>query len=487
MVDDGPRPYFRGGASHEGMESMIKILVTLIVGTTTCIPSAFSQPAARPESEPNTQIIFASPDQTHNLLPLHSAYSDMPADMKDLVKSATGSDNFSCPSPKQALLLHFANWKQNADASFALISNEWYVYHVQKSRTGCVVRQAGLKANGDQRLYGDTDAILIGFTKFQTTTGTPVAVPATVTYKVSATADKAENVQDLGALISAVAGVTLTAGKPIPPSGAVFVAAKTITGYRRNGQTALPFFFNLSYAVGLPSSQQTQQGQSNQGQSLSGGGAGGGNAQKPADGNNTNVIVGNNAQGSDSQQVTDCTTLSSSQTPCSSSKKFRSDDPEVWDVSVGISVPGVPELVYGSNLTAKPKTKMHTDFYGFIDIYPFAKLVSKESAVPHLIAGVPLTSQPLHRSSYGVAENITSWTGLERHGFPIRLNVYVAVAVEKVNYLVVAPGSSGSSSLSLKPDWTLKPNVGIEVPINSILSKLGGGSKSKSSGKGSGN
>jgi hypothetical protein len=464
----------------DNVQSVVRQLRVIALLLTLAFPVAFSQ--ARPEAEPNTQIIFAVPDQTHNLLPLQGRYDDMPADMKDLVRTATGSGSFSCPASKQALLLHFATWRQNADSSFALISNEWYVYHVHRESGGkCSVVQAGLKANGDQSLYQDTDAIVIGFTKFQTTSGTPAAVAATITYKASATAQVAENIQDLGALISAVTGVSTNAGKATPPSSATFVAAQTIAGYRKNGRTSLPFIFNLSYSVGLPAPQSGDQTQPNPAAPAAGAPAAGGGA-KPANGGNQNVVVNGGGQTANGgQQVTDCTGLTPSKSPCSSSKTFRSDDPEVWDVSVGISVPGVPELVYGSDLTAKPTTKWHTDFYGFFDIYPFAKLVSKESPVPHFLAGVPLTSQPLHRSSYGVAENITSWTGLEKHGFPLRINVYAAVAVEKVNYLRDSTGT-----LSLKPGWTLKPNFGIEVPISSILSKLGSKSKSSSS-KGSGN
>lgn len=459
----------------------------VVVASAHAQAGAQKESLARPEEEPNTQIIFANPDSTHTILPLLPSYDDMSPDMKNLVQFAIGADSFKCPTQKQAIILHLAKWRQNPDTSFALISNEWYVYHTHQKAgsSACALIQAHLKANGDQRLNGDTDAILIGLTSFLTTGGTPASVPATVSYKASATPAIAQNIQDLTALISAVTGISANAGKPLPQSSPTFVAAGAIAGYRKAGKVRLPFVFNLSYSVALPTAAQSAGTQANVNQGAGGqGGQGVQGGGKQTNGGTANVVVNGGNQSGNGFQVTDCTDLSSSKSPCSSTKTFTSEDSEAWDVSVGIAVPGVPELVYGSSLTTAPKIKWHTDFYGFIDIFPFAKLVTKESAIPHIIAGIPLTSQPLHRSSYGISEDITSWTGLESHGFPVRINAYAAIAYEKVQYLT---GSATGGNLSLKPGWTLKPNFGVEVPISSILSKLSSKSKSSSTKNASSN
>jgi hypothetical protein len=118
---------------------------------------------------------------------------------------------------------------------------------------------------------------------------------------------------------------------------------------------------------------------------------------------------------------------------CNFSHSFRSDDKEYWDVSIGISIPGVREARYSADLTKAPSVKTHTDLYGMFDIYPFAFTRNKESLVPHLLAGMPLTGQPFHRPLFGVAEHFTKIIGLNKLGFPLPIYVFAGVVDNRVN------------------------------------------------------
>jgi len=156
------------------------------------------------------------------------------------------------------------------------------------------------------------------------------------------------------------------------------------------------------------------------------------------------------------------------------------DDKEYWDVSLGLAIPGPKENVFkasstGGVPTSSPTT--HTDAYAFADFYLFAHLWNKQSLAPHVNAGIPITSQSLHRPYVGLSEDISGW--LQRHGFPLDLCVFGGVVFMKQQlYDPTAP-------TKLRTDWAHKAMYGVEVPISSIASKLSSKSKASSSKSGS--
>lgn len=212
-----------------------------------------------------------------------------------------------------------------------------------------------------------------------------------------------------------------------------------------------------------------------------GGIGGGGNAGgKNSGGQNTaNSAVYSNLTSSVAL-ATDCS-LVTQNTPCNLTRSFRSDDKEWIDFSVGVTIPGVKENIYSSPTTSSVET--HTDLYGMVDLFPFAYWKNKESPVPYLNLGIPVTSQPFHRPYFGIGETLTTWTGLERIGFPIRINFFGGIVLMKQQILVAGPASSPAPLL--KEDRAMKGLFGVEIPISAIVSKITGG-KSQGSGKGGG-
>jgi hypothetical protein len=162
--------------------------------------------------------------------------------------------------------------------------------------------------------------------------------------------------------------------------------------------------------------------------------------------------------------------------PCSFSKTVTHYDPEYWDVSLGVSIPGVLEPKYTSTAMLTTPTR-HTDAYAFLDIYPFQPLAEAPASltsIPHFNLGVPITSQSLHRPYVGVAENLGFLTK------KIKLNIPLAVFAGPVfmKQQIFVPSLSG-----LKWDHAIKMMYGIELPISAITKYMKGGSGSSSGGK----
>jgi hypothetical protein len=196
-------------------------------------------------------------------------------------------------------------------------------------------------------------------------------------------------------------------------------------------------------------------------------------------------------------QSVDCSVVTS-QSPCTFTDTFLNNDREAFDFSVGVNAIGVKEAEYTNGPNAQPKIVTHVDFYALLDLYPLAMvqhftdwsaiayMSSKESWVPHIALGIPIASQPLHRPFMGIAEPVTTWTQAEKHGFPLRINLFAGMVALKQQLVKVEP--NGKKTLIWDEAW--KPTFGIEVPVSSLASKISSGlnigSSSKSSSSSSG-
>jgi hypothetical protein len=168
--------------------------------------------------------------------------------------------------------------------------------------------------------------------------------------------------------------------------------------------------------------------------------------------------------------------ISCEKSACSFSKTVAHYDPEYWDVSLGVSIPGVLEPKYTSTGTLTTPTR-HTDAYAFLDLYPlqyFAQAPTTLTSIPHFNLGIPITSQSLHRPYVGLAENLGFLTKR------IKLNIPLAVFAGPVfmKQQVYVPAIPG-----LKSDHAIKMMYGFELPISAITKYMKGGSGSSNSGK----
>jgi hypothetical protein len=169
-------------------------------------------------------------------------------------------------------------------------------------------------------------------------------------------------------------------------------------------------------------------------------------------------------------------------------RTFTSKEHAYVDISAGIAVPGVRDTSYAfssTSSTVSSSVTRHTDAYALIDVFPLGALLPKESRVPHINFGIPVTSQSLHRPYVGLAENLTGWTHLQKAlSLPIAIDVFGGIVFMKTEQLSGTPTTQAAFNSDLSWHWVHKYMVGIEVPISSVTSKFGkssSGSGSKSS------
>jgi hypothetical protein len=175
--------------------------------------------------------------------------------LKELPYSMLLGTQVPCPTKHQALIVHLAHWAaSDSSGPFQLVTSEWTVYHVTK-KDACTFKKAALRTDSqgtdNPLLYGDKSGFLVGVNSFvkideeKGITMEPIPVGVSIVYKVSATPETPENVQNLGMLISGLLG----AGKGATGGGAkavklypLYIAIGKVDGYKRT-----PFTFNLGY------------------------------------------------------------------------------------------------------------------------------------------------------------------------------------------------------------------------------------------------
>jgi hypothetical protein len=181
---------------------------------------------------------------------------------------------------------------------------------------------------------------------------------------------------------------------------------------------------------------------------------------------NNQTTQGNSTPSPTGASPTDCTTVTSD-APCSVSRSVVDYDREYWDIGLSLALPGVPEKMYNAALlTAKPSITMHTDVYALVDVYFDG---NRNSAVPHLAFGVPAASQPLHRQAYALSFPVTTWLGLSSK-VPFTLDVVAGVAAVKEYHVTNDPNMA--NALTLKTGWTAKRFLGVELPLNQLVSRV---------------
>jgi len=176
--------------------------------------------------------------------------------------------------------------------------------------------------------------------------------------------------------------------------------------------------------------------------------------------------------------------------PCTTTRTFTSNDREWWDVSIGVTIPGVREPKYSIVSSAvKRSVTLHTDLYAMLDLYPFAYAAAKDDWEPHFNLGVPITSQSLYRPYFGMAESIGGlltrvFRPRRQLGLPVGLNVFAGMTWMKTQIVIGNPTTPNSLTADLHSTHVWKPVYGIEVPISSIASKIKGAGSKNTNGSG---
>lgn len=382
-----------------------------------------------------------------------------------------GYDPPSCASQvnvSQSYIFHVTHWTNKpsdpqGDNPAYLTSSSWYVYRKRRrlsTKASNILVKTALTGSGDPLIYGASTALIVSIDMFDVLPGDKdkqrFSALLSSTYSITVTQGTPANTADLGALIGALAGTS--------SSNASFMAAGGVQTYSlyvgatcQAGTKKLPFDMSISNAVLQRPANPDDKSSS---------------PQAPNPGNVVCSGAGNSV-------------------PCATNRSFTSQDREYWDVGIGIAIPGVRETKYTFSTTSNnvvPSVTTHTDFYALGDIFPFAYLVPKESIVPHFVIGIPLTSQSFYRPYFGVAENLTGWTAFQKKlGLPVAINFIAGMTYMKTPGIVgMPPTTQAEFNSQLQKHRVWKPIFGIEVPVSSVLSKLGGKGGSSKNANGSG-
>jgi hypothetical protein len=382
-----------------------------------------------------------------------------------------GYDPPSCASQlkvSQSYIFHVTHWTNKlsdpqGDNPAYLISSSWFVYRKPRriwAKESNVLVGASLTGSGDPLIYAASNALIVSIDIFDVVPGDTkkkrFSALLNSTYSITVTQGTPANTTDLGALIGALAGTSSSTAN-FMSAGGVQTYSLYVGATCQGGTKKLPYDMSISDAILQKPASPDDKGSS---------------PQAPSPGNVVCSGAGNAV-------------------PCATNRSFTSQDREYWDVGIGIAIPGVRETKYTfSTTTSKvvPSVTTHTDVYALVDIFPFAYLVPKESIVPHFVTGIPLTSQSFYRPYFGVAENLTGWTTLQKKlGLPVAINFIAGMTYMKTQEIVGMPPTTQAefnSQLQMHRVW--KPIFGIEVPVSSVLSKIGGKGGSGKNANGSG-
>jgi hypothetical protein len=161
---------------------------------------------------------------------------------------------------------------------------------------------------------------------------------------------------------------------------------------------------------------------------------------------------------------------------CSSSHQVISKSKEWWDVGMGLPIPGVMEPQYqapkdASGQPALVHAARRASAMAMFNLYPFAKWADKNSWIPGVVTGVPVTGKSFWMPFVGVSENVTGWKLLQDKKFPVAVNFNFGW-VHLNQQVTISPTKDIPNGIGHKRVW--KPMFGVEFPVKNLVSKLGG-------------
>ncbi len=420
---------------------------------------------------------------------------------QDCINSESGR------SPDRPVLMHAAIWSQvqSKGLSYSLTNSEWRVYQRDSGKGSSplpALVQDGYRRSGTELakkawlerkppLYGSNRITFIGVSCFLDAGGKPLPASAIqafdVTYKIGTTAVTPENLANAKKVIEALLGSGGAAlGAPPPPAGRNPIRTierrpeepppcRYTVGEIQGGKN--PFNINITLqAGGTEQSAAAANGEHQAGVLQS----------EPSPASvpilRAAVFHRGDTEAEDKPKAAsgppsdaDCVSVSTSK-GCTLKRTISAPDKEYWDLGMGIGIPGVREPNYTpSNPAVQLGSTRHGDVYAFVNFFPFATWAGKNSYVPGVAIGIPVTGKVFYRPFFGVSESVTSVRILKDH-LPFQVNFLGGVVY--LNQAVVV--GDGSGGLKIAHARVCKPMYGVEVPLGNLISKIssvGGSSK----------
>jgi hypothetical protein len=377
------------------------------------------------------------------------------------------------PVKHRAYVVHIVHWA-NSDNKLSLRSDDWFVFKTK----GKTLVQADFDSDGEPLLDTDTDAMLFGIHVFDSISEPDKAL-LTLSYSAIATQTVPQNLKNLAQIIQAVAGATALTPNTVQSQQALVLVA-LVPGARRS-----PYKLSLTTTISVKEKPKPAEPKAQAASVVS----------QSSSSLVQNVVLrtsppettrshealqeapkkpaeapGNPAAPS----AVDCTAIDSSK-PCTINHVFQSNDREWWDVSLGLSVPGIRQTKYTApSGKVVGTTTTHTDIYAFFDLG--YDLQNKGLRWPHLDVGIPVTGQPFYRPFIGVGEWLTPLFGLDKTKFPLKLGAFAGVVFAKdyspTTLTVGSTATPGDLAADLRSHRTAKFLFGLDFSVTELVGRV---------------
>jgi hypothetical protein len=358
--------------------------------------------------------------------------SDLPCDKLDhkstipIKRQTTVAGNELTSSqdvPIDWVIFHVVIWDDSGNVS----DSKWYLYDRQGRYPN---RYFPFKAEGPSltsstRILGDSNVALIPI-HFNLPNGCRVA------YKVSATAKRAQNVQDLIDLVTAALTIVNPSKAPAPAKLNLW------SGVVLSNLNTLPADWSVSVDTSSCSPKPKARASATQ------------NAAPPA-----------------------------APDQAAANQLYDNEGLHRWDVSIGMPVTSYKNVVYNADTgVVTPKANDKITPYAFFDLYPYRADIKKQDGgfVGFKFEfGIPIGNQPLNHPFMGGALNVSL--------LGIRFSPFAGIQYQKeFRPATLAPGSPSTPAAlnnDLKSKRVSKLMIGLNFSVKDAVSLLKGTSSSK--------
>jgi hypothetical protein len=143
-----------------------------------------------------------------------------------------------------------------------------------------------------------------------------------------------------------------------------------------------------------------------------------------------------------------------------------------WGLGMGVDFPFKETQISDDKGTVTSSVSHRINVYAFGDFHPAFWWRPKNYYYPHILGGMPINGQPLHRLFAGLAqplplETLTSFP-ISIFGGAVFLREQQPTDLTVVGQMVDA----GTFQSALKTHWVRKTMFGIEVPVGQLLGKI---------------
>jgi hypothetical protein len=424
----------------------------------------------------NTDSTKASDDKTNFLSWACWNLLQVQQPMPGKTVGPTLDDACKQPIKRRAYVVHIVHWAKPPNSSLTLRSDDWFVFKAN----GKTLTQVDFNSDGEPLLDTDTDAMLFAIHVFDNVSKDEKAL-LTLAYNAIATQTVPQNLKNLAQIIQAVTGASALVPNAAASTQQALVLVALVPGAAHS-----PYKLSLTATISMKEKPKPADPKAPPTPTVS-------QSSAPSIQNAVLRTAPREMRSlaADAQQETpkkptdspgnavtpspvDCTALDSGK-PCTINHVFQSNDREWWDVSLGLSVPGIRQTKYTApSGKVIGTTATHTDIYAFFNLG--YDLQNKGLRWPHLDVGIPVTGQPFYRPFVGVGEWLTPLFGLDKAKFPLKIGAFAGFVIAKDysprTLTIGSVATPGDLAADLQAHRTARFLFGLDFSVTELVGRV---------------